>query len=198
MKYNVVTPFSRFQNLKMMYAHIKSHGVQWHLLLDQNNNFKPLFSEPWVICHYAPPCQPFWRAWRNHLNEFIRIGTINPEERYIILNDDDFVEPGFFEKIDKHTGEFLVCSMMRGQRIPPGGHNHPTDTLMACPENMQVGRVGCEQMIVSGRLLSQIRFADDLCADGIAIVELAKKHPPVYVPEAYVWFNFLEPGRWHR
>lgn len=207
MRYHVITPFSRFENLKpmveMLSDQMANQGqdkftLDWSILLDNNLPFAVSVPAKWVTVFYFPPAQPFWRAWSKHLNGFIKQGFIWPKDRYIILNDDDFAEPGFFAKLDKRAGEFLVCSMQRGQHVATGGHNHPTDTLIASPENMNVGRVGCEQMIVSGQLFKTITFADHLCADGMAIVELSKRHPPVFVPEANVLFNYLEPGRWDK
>lgn len=196
MKYHVVTPFSRFQNMNAMGAVLQRENVHWILLVDAEIPVVVLYPKfPCQVFRF-PHAEPFWRAWRNHLNAFIKLNMIEDGDRYIILNDDDFVEPGFFKKLDAVPGEFLICSMKRGQHTPSNSHGHGTDTLMACPENVKVCHVGCEQMIVSGRLFKTIHFADDICADGMAIVELAKRHPPAFVPDAYVWFNYLEPGRW--
>lgn len=202
MKYHIVTPFKRFENLSQQTEMLKSQGVDlhWDLLIDSNTPFNVSIPGGWVTIFHFPPVQPFWRAWRNHLNSYIRIANISSGERYLILNDDDFYEPDFFKKLDLHTGNFIVCSMMRGQRTPPSGpqRSHPTDTLMADPSNMRVGRVGCEQMIVTGELFKTIHFADDVCADGIAIVDMYRRQPVDFAPEAFVWFNYLEPGRWDK
>src|SRR5512135_869824 len=198
MKYHVVTPFSRFQNYVPLREMLRPHAVMWHLLMDDPPTNIPSPHEDWIEHRYFPPAQPFWRAWANHLNRFIATCPITPTDRYVILNDDDFVEPEFFSKLDRHSGEMLVCSMARGQHTPPSGHKHPITALLTCPKNMRVGSVGCEQLICSGRIFSTLKFADDLCADGIAIVDLSKRAAIKYVPEAWVWFNYLEAGRWDK
>lgn len=198
MKYHVVTPFNRFQNFPAMDKMLAEHGVHWELLIDDHIPFSLSVPSQRHQVYRFPHAEPFWRAWRNHLNAFIKLGIIEDNDRYIILNDDDFVEPGFFKKLDAVKSEFIICSMKRGQHTPPNSHGHGTDTLIACRQNVKVCHVGCEQMIVSGRLFKTIHFADDICADGMAIVEMAKHHVPTFVPDAYIWFNYLEPGRWDK
>lgn len=200
MKYHVITPFRRFENLQRMLAMLEPFNLEWNILLDKNLPFKVSVPGDWVKCFYLEPAQPFWRAWANHINKYIELAVIVPEDRYLILNDDDFYEPDFFSKIDKHSGEVIICSMLRGHRTPPGLEPircHGTHTLTACPQNMQVGAVGCEQMIVSGRIFSGIKLTDEPCADGVAICNVVKSNPVDYAPEAFVWFNYLEPGRWN-
>lgn len=198
MNNHIVTPFSRFENLSAMMHMLEPMGVEWHLLLDDNGVARLNPQHDWIHCYYFPSVQPFWRAWAQHLNAFIKMAPLVDGDRYMILNDDDFLEPGFFAKTDEHNGEVLVVSMKRGQHSPPGGHGHGTDTLVACPENMLVGRVGCEQMLVSGRLLPTVHFNDSITADGEAIVDMSKRAAIEYAPEAFVFFNYLEPGRWDK
>ena len=196
--YHVVTPFSRVQNLRRQLEMMTRFGVEWDLLIDANSRMKRSLPN-WVRIFSFQPQQPFWRAWAHHLNQYISTVPIIPDDRYCILNDDDFYEPGFFSKLDQHNGDVLICSMMRGQHVPLESgplRSHPTDTLIACAENMKVGRVGCEQMICSGKVFSTLHFVDDPCADGMAIVDASKRYPVEYVPDANVWFNYLEPGRW--
>lgn len=199
MKYRVITPFARLENFAKLSERLQPRGVEWHLLVDDGLNWDMQFpADSWIKVFHYPKAQPFWRAWANHLNAYIATAEIPDDIRCVIMNDDDLVPIDFFTRLDGYSGEFIVCSMMRGHHSPPGGHGHPTTTLVACPQNLRVGAVGCEEAIVSGRLFKTMRFADDICADGMAIVELAKRHPPVFAADVVVYFNALEVGRWTR
>lgn len=201
MNYHVVTPYARFQNLVPQIRMMEPFKVYWDLLLDDDTPFRIWVPGDWVRVFYFPPVKPFWKAWQMHLNRYITTVPIIDEDRYCVMNDDDAYEPGFFDKISKHSADIVLCSMLRGQRTPPEAepvHAHGTETLVACPENVQVCHIGCEQMICSGRVFSTIRFAEHQNADGMAIVEACSKHRVEYAPEAFAWFNYYEPGRWNK
>jgi len=58
--------------------------------------------------------------------------------------------------------------------------------------------VGLEQIILTGRVAQIVRFENNVYGDGMLAEELFKsKNNITYVPEAYVLFNYLEPGRWN-
>lgn len=201
MNYHVITPFSRFENLKPLAGLLGACGVQWHLLLDETLPFRIHFTDCRIEPTYYPVSAPFWRMWRNSINSFITDGNIIPEDRYMILNDDDWYEPGFFQKIDAHKGKAIVCTMLRGHQTPPVSdpvRAHPTNPLIASPQNMHPGGVGIEQIILSGDLFATVRLADHPHADGMMIQAVYNAMPIDYAPEACVWFNYLEPGRWNK
>jgi hypothetical protein len=121
------------------------------------------------------------------------------DHRYAILNDDDAYEPGFWDKVRSCKEEVLIPSMMRGVRTPAGvspERAHGTNTLVADPANMKVGHIGVEQLIVSGRILKNCRLPLTIAGDGEMICYIAATNPVTYIPDCYVWFNYLEPGRW--
>lgn len=197
--YHVITPFSRFSNLTRMIRMLEPMGVVWHPILDEGLPFDIKFPQPWILKGYCPPKEPFWQFWSDCLNRFVAAGDLNPDARYCLLNDDDFYEPDFFEKIDKHDGEVVICSMKRGDHTPaaPGtDHAHGTNTLEAKPESMNVGYVGAEQMIVSGRVFATCHWVEHMAADGINICEVIARNTVDWAPEAFVWFNYLESGRY--
>ena len=200
--YHVVTPFRRFQNLEALLNMLTPMPVLWHLLLDEGLPFS-LRLPAWCTVYSCPKSEPFWSYWADSLNRFISRGFVdqNPKSRYLILNDDDFYEPDFFDKIDKRDGEVIICSMIRGHNIPAGvipERAHPTHTLTAAPESVQVGHIGAEQMVCSGRIFSAYGFNNTIAADGERICKIASENPPEFAPEANVWFNYLEPGRWNK
>ena len=202
--YHVITPFRRFENLEAQYRMLQDMPVRWHLILDSGLPWEPVFGlhgGSWIQKGFCPRSAPFWSFWADALNRFISSGPLEPEDYYGILNDDDAYEPDFFHKLDRHTGDVIVASMKRGHQIPPGvipERAHGTDTLEAKPENMQVGRVGAEQLFCKGKIFEKYGFNNTITADGERICAIVKDHPVDYAPEAFVWFNYLEFGRWNK
>lgn len=202
--YHVLTPFNRFENLNrilgMLAGQRKStFEIIWHPIFNDDLRFGFHFPQRWVVPGYVPPSLPFWSCWADAMNRYISAGPLDPEARYCILNDDDYYEPDFFAKIDGHQGEVIVCGMKRGDQIPPGviaERAHGTNTLEARPEFVAVGSIGAEQMITSGRIWGAYGFNNTIAADGERIVKVCAENPVEFAPEAYVWFNYLEPGRW--
>lgn len=196
-RYTVLTVFNRWQHLERYLKWFEGLPVNWILLIDTETPMAlRVGAAKGVMTFLYPRQEVFWKTFNHHLNCYAASGLTEDGTRYLILNDDDWWADGFLEEIDQHDGDFLLTTMRRGDVVAPGGHNHPTDTLWACPENLRVGRVGCEQAIVTGHLLKTMHWPDDLSGDGLAILELAARVPPQYVPQAVVLFNFLEPGRW--
>lgn len=208
-RYHIVTPLARLQNLELLIENIKSQRrpqfeIVWHPILDEGLPFDISFSQHWVQKGYCPRAQPFWSFWAYAMNRFIDAlkDTWLLKDRFCVLNDDDAYEPGFFEHIDKvEPGDLMIVSMKRGHHTPTGvtpDRAHGTNTLEAKPESMQVGHVGAEQIIASGGIWMDYAFNNTIAADGERICEILKTHTPVYVPDAFVWFNYFEPGRWDK
>lgn len=199
MKYHVVTPFSRPANYTPLKEMLRPMGVDWHILMDQHTTWELPNDEDWIKQYSFPKVEPAWKMWRQCINQFAWLPEIVDGDRYAILNDDDFYEPGFFEKIDAVDAEVIICSMKRGDAIPAGiepFRAHGTDTLVGCQENMVPCRVSTEQIILSGRLFRKINLVLHQHCDGLMIEAMVNDFGAIYVPDAYVWFNYLEPGRW--
>src|ERR1017187_2636779 len=172
-----------------------SMGVRWHPIFNDDLSFRIMPSD-WLEPCYCGPAPTSGHPANHALNWFLDHNQLGPSCRYLILADDDFYEPEFFSKVDRHDGDLLVCSMNRGQHQPASGPQHGTSPLIAAQENLVVCKVGCEQLIISGARLQDLRFSSGPTADGILIEELARHHKFEFVPEAEVLFNALEPGRW--
>lgn len=174
----VVTPFSRKQNLELMANHLKGK-CNWVVLIDSDIEFPE-----WMkVKRYTIPELPQGACKSNWLfNEFIKDG-LEDETQYMILCDDDFVDEGFWEKIPQDDA--VVVSMHRG-----------LDILLARPENMRIGRVGGEQVILKGKVLKNYRYGLSQVGDGEMIEQMvANGQQFTYVPDAQVLFNYLEDGR---
>lgn len=199
MQNHVITPLNRFENFGKLCELLRPQGIQWHVITDQGAT-KIIPEEPWIHSYNMINTDgPFWARCNASINWFLDRHSLYPGDRYGIMNDDDAYEEGFFEKTDQFPSECIVVSMKRGNRIPPDTgpeRAHGFNTLVAAPENMKIGSVGVEQLLVSGRILSQCRLPIHICGDGMWIEYIKATQPIVYIPDAFALFNYLEPGRW--
>ena len=199
-KYNVITPLSRYENLSKLIKMLEPFRIQWHVITDADVPFRLEFDQRWIT-HYICDNKEvaFYNRCNAAINWMLDVYPQMPKERYCILNDDDAYEPGFFEKVDAVDGELLIVSLDRGHHTPAGvspERAHGIDTLVAAPENMHPGQVSVEQFIASGRIQSVCRLPLHISGDGQMIEWMVNHYPAAYVPEAKVWFNYYEPGRW--
>ena len=196
--YHVITPLARFENLSKLIRLLNPLGIHWHVITDGDLNFRISFEQPWITHYsYQNNAIEFWDRCNLAINWFLDLAPLKPNDRYCIMADDDAYEPDFFKKVDAVEGDLIIVSMERGQRDTP---NKPygIHKLVAAPENMHPCQVAGEQFIASGKILSVFRIPRGTSAgDGHLIENMVKAHPAVYVPEASVWFNYLEPGRWN-
>lgn len=106
MKYQVVTPFARFENLRKLIEMLQPMNVVWNILLDDDLPFRLHFNQDWIHPFYFPVVKgAFWSTWQRSLNWFFQLIPHGQDDYYLILNDDDFYEPDFFKKIDRHSAE---------------------------------------------------------------------------------------------
>jgi hypothetical protein len=198
MRYHVMMPFSRPGNMdllnQMFQAANQDNQVEWYPIChDKDLVFK---MGHWCKPCYSGPAPEGWNPMYWKLNWFLTHMPVQPNEFYCVLCDDDIYEPRFFPKINWHAGDVIVCSMKRGNRTPPGGNGHAPTTLIGRPDHMTPGSVGVEQMIIRGKIIKQFRYENLSDADGRLIMEITRNRQTDYAPEAFVWFNYLEPGRW--
>jgi glycosyltransferase involved in cell wall biosynthesis len=186
----IITPFQRKENIDLLAKVIKGHA-NWIVLID-DHTLAPLFPD-WVTVKKLdkPPRRANLSPSNWLFNEFISSG-LEPETQYMILCDDDSVEDGFFDKIpDK---DVVITSMKRGDNLTPNSYG--INTLMASPDNIGIGKVGGEQCIVKGKVLRDFRYGLNYVGDGVMVMRVCEEHTPVYVPDAYVLFNYFEDGRY--
>lgn len=199
MNYHVITPLNRFQNYSRLRDLLAPQGVKWHIILDDDQPFRIAPKESWIdVSVVSNSQQRFFERCNQAINTWLDTNLVD-DDMYAILNDDDAYEPGFWDKIRAVEGEALIPSMQRGNHTPSGvspERAHGTNTLVASPENTKVGHIGVEQLIVSGRILKNCRLPLTIAGDGEMICYIAATNPVKYVPDAFVWFNYLEPGRW--
>lgn len=202
-KFNVITPFSRFENLDKFIEHLRQFNVRWYPIVESNAEHMDLLEktvkEDWIFPLQMEVRDGYDKCYEK-LNLFIQSGKIKEDEYYTSLCDDDFYEEGFFEKLRGYTNDILVTSMHRGDAIPreaTGIRAHPTDTLIADNGNMRVGRVSHEQYFVKGKVYKNLRFQNIYYADGLMAEHLEQNYEDIaYINDAFVLFNYLEPGRY--
>lgn len=189
----VVTPFTRKENLDLMIKVIKGHA-NWIVLVD-DDSLLSIFPD-WVkVRKMEKPPRRANLAPSNWLfNEFISQG-LDSETQYMVLCDDDSVEEGFFEKIP--DAEVVITSMKRGDHVVQGQYcAYPITTLVAHPDNIGIGKVAGEQCIMKGKVLRNFRYGLNLVGDGVCVMRVCEEYTPVYLPDAYVLFNYFEDGRY--
>lgn len=204
----VVTPFSRIENRDLL-IRVLEGKCDWVVLQAED---EPVIDFPsWVTVKRYPVTNR--TSISNRLfNEFIseECGKReNLDRQYMILNDDDSVEEGFFEKIPDAT---VVCVSMK-RNDTPAPHlvwdswkekkchwEDGIDVLIAHEDSMRVACVAGEQLIVKGHVLRNFRYGledstADVPGDAKMVMQILYEYTPVYVPDAYVLFNYFEDGR---
>jgi hypothetical protein len=178
---------------------LQAAGVQWYPVLDDDLP-RISFTQPWIHPIYAPPPPPKWFVGHflfNYALDLLARGSegikIQDQDYYSIITDDDFYEPDFFKKLSRLDGDAIITSMKRGDHSVG---RHPKTTLLARPDFMRRGLVSLEQLFLSGRLARTMRLERSFDSDGLLVEQVVERHQVTYAPEAFVWFNYLEPGRW--
>jgi len=197
---HVVTPLKRYQNLQTLVEFWRPKNIVWHLVVD-DAPFRISFNRDsdWIYTHIyrgtdpagADPCL-------TRLNWFLENVPTQPYDKYCFFNDDDACEPDFFTKIKDSATHVTICSLQRGHNIPNPAMPHGTDTLVAAPDNMKPCHCSLEQLIVTGKMASEMRFPIEGCGDGMLIQKLCAERTVTYLPETFAWFNYFEPGRWNK
>lgn len=116
----------------------------------------------------------------------------------LALSDDDFLPRRYVRHVMPGRAKgVIVTSCARGQHVTPDP-GYGTDALIAAPENMVVGKVTGSQALIHASLLERLRFAHHACGDGMLLQALHEQLPGEFhfVPDCFVAFNALEPGRW--
>ena len=200
---HVITPFSRPENARILVDHLARQGVAvtWHPVVS-SVPFPADCLREWVTpMQVDVPRKMDAFAWK--LKAFIESGRIVDGERYGVLCDDDMYDDGLLAAVGRMTSPVVVVSMLRGDRVPEradGGFCHPTDELVAGPENMRVCGAGLQQCFMAGEVLREMEidpWRAPFC-DGLAVAQLGRQFKDVirYAPGLHVLFNRLEPGRW--
>lgn len=208
-RFHVVTPFSRSENFEPLANMLYREGAaSWTLLLTAGETvgvkeLPPSAAMDWLhVCEVKAVRNPGIHIAISLVFEYIRTGDVVGSDRYVFLPDDDWLEPGFFEKIDSYTEPLIMVGMLRGQHTPtnPG---HPTWPLIPARSSLSYGFTAFEQGIFSGQLLRDLRGSAEWMLqtnqpNEALLFHAARNNDTAYVPDVNIWFNYLEPGRWDK
>lgn len=216
MKLVVLTPASRPENWDRLRDNLECAEVTWVPIASVESLIGPFQDSPeWIQPFCATP--QWGDACYQKLNTYFREADIDPDTLYLTLCDDSLYEPGFFSRLraalegvmasDALPPAVAVCSALRGHNPIEGGHG--ISTLHAAPDQMRFGSVTLEQLMLRGSTVLELMdasgiaravYRDNSCADGILAEELQRQYGPsgriLFVPQACVLFNALQPGRW--
>lgn len=182
---HVITAYTRKENLKFYLYHYEKENIIWHLLT-YNTKILP-DSRPWIqpFIHDEEIENISYDPYYRKLNRFIDNFKIIDDDYYCFISDDDWVEEGLFNKINKMNDDVIFVSMKRG--LNP-------DTYLICGDKQHAGAIGIEQYFIKGKILKQIRFEDENgMADGILAEELMSNFKCRYEPNLFTFFDFLNP-----
>lgn len=138
------------------------------------------------------------------LDHFCTLGFSDPDTFICLMSDDDLVGCKLFRKLaaafERTQKPLLITSAARGQNTARSGHGQWP--LMPCRQNMRQCLVTGEQVWIhqelfcgSDRYGKGRKLPED---DGLFIERLNHEHPDwlEFIPDAWMLFNALEPGRW--
>lgn len=197
MKFHLLTPFSREENKEAILKNFHRPEVIFHPIINKPIEFP---HEDWIrpfTFTLLPNLKwPYYYA----LNKFIDANEFVDDEYYQFINDDDFMEPDFYQKLEGITTDFIVVSIKRGNTMAPN-LKYSINTLTARSGCMGSRYMAGEQFILKGKYLRGYQFQQIHIADGKLSSYMWGKYPHkdfTFVKNAYIWFNYLEPGRWNK
>ncbi|OPY74913.1 MAG: hypothetical protein A4E65_03690 [Syntrophorhabdus sp. PtaU1.Bin153] len=200
---HIVTAFSRGHLFDTHVAAYGPMGVIWHPVVFESEKDIVSSPFPWVRPFIIPdPVRPLgWFDVGYHKkNEFIKGAEIADDDYYMVLDDDDSIEPEAVEALKGMDNDIVIISMKRGYHIPRDvipERFYPVTTLIASPDNVQIGMISNQQYITKGAIFKTLKFdTSEHCADGYVAIDLKERYPIRYEPTLYALFNFYEPGRW--
>lgn len=208
-KIHLVIPWYRPHMWNIVREHYRVAGVIIHPIVDEREQHLTNFMEgntgfSWVqpvVCPYYPPW-PASNPVNSKINHFISSYPIDDDDYYWIMGDDDYVPYSTMTKMAGMDDPVVFISMMRGNHTPTDPsiiNRHPTNTLIAHPDNVFLCGIGYEQMIIKGYIFKRLQYDSySPNADGKMAMYLKEYYPIRYAPEFGVMFNYYEPGRWDK
>jgi hypothetical protein len=165
-------------------------------LLPKGSPVLPDWVHPILVNELGPGQNAFKK-----INDFADTQEIIPNDYYAFMCDDNMYEPGFFDIIRKQTAKVIICSLYRGDTVPPIGVSHPATTIrLKGPKGIRPGNIDIMQYIIKGEIFKQHRFDvyDHGYSDGHYAVALKKAHlnDMVFLPDLFGLFNYFQTGRY--
>ena len=104
MIYNVITPLGRPENIENMIGILEPKNVKWHVVTDLDSKYSYDLNKSWIQHYICPNFKEaeFFEKCNNAMNWLLDNMTIHDDQMYSFLNDDDAVEPMFYQKVDDY------------------------------------------------------------------------------------------------
>ena len=199
---HIILPFSRPENKDKLIEAYRPMDIVLHpiMFVDEETGFNEPWISPFIIAENATDCKANMPGVYKR-NKWIEGNFISDEDYYLTADDDDFYETNVFDEIRQMDDDIVIISMKRGKNIPKEAgivRSYPTTTLVAKPENVQIGMISSQQSFVKGKIFKAHTFNDTWhCGDGeIAVHHKDDGEQIAYRPDLYALFNYFEPGRW--
>ena len=192
-KITVVTALSRHQNLDILQGHLEPANVNWVLLANKHPRAMPLWARVIVTPDFTIG-DPFYRK----LNHFLDHPAFDPEQYYVVLNDDDLFHPTNYWPAVKQAVRGNERGTCIADIICTSMWHSPEQHLTADPGHMVCGQIGVEQLVVKGSIWGQYRYEENLStADFEIIAKIYHDHMEKvrFLPDADVIFNCLPPHK---
>ena len=203
-KIHLVMPFYRQENKDKLIEAYRPMGVILHPIMFQDDvvEFNESWIEPFLIPTDSSECK-VGRVECYKRNKFIFKHTFIDDDYYVCVDDDDMYEPNVFNEVSKMDDDIVIISMKRGYQIPKDTtieRRYHTNTLIAHPDNIEIGRISGQQSFVKGHIFKQHSFHEEYQAwDGLMAIRHKESGQQIaYRPELYALFNYYEPGRWEK
>jgi hypothetical protein len=211
-EFEVITPMKRWENLAVLRPHLEQAmngwAAHWTLLVDREDLLAGKTDDiaPHTVFGVEKKRDPQLNRMSPALNQFYHSGLVRDHVYYVLLCDDDFLGPDYFRMVANAAPgpqhKLLVTAMERGDHVTPNP-GYGTYTLWPARENMKPGQVSGEQLVMRGDLLRTVTLNERLLEGGEGVLSeqlAAQLHDGeiLWVPQASVWFNYLEPGRWDK
>ena len=208
---HVVMPFLRPDNFKTLLVMLAPLDLQWHLICHEPSSIPAKVLPDWIHVHDCGQVPEKWDACYWKLNWFIDNVPIIDADRYHYLCDDDGLTVAAARVFKKATAPVAVCSIKRGLEPQPHWkrtglgprsftrHGPPRvlKPLIATPDALR-NTCWMGMVAVLGGILRQMHFVNYSSGDSYAGNMLWESCSVQYFPNAFVYHNWLEPGRYKR
>jgi hypothetical protein len=199
MKIHILTPFYRIHLAQTLIHYYEPMGIEWYPIVAPKEDIP--FDRDWIHPIHVTELAPKETCARK-FNDFLDTQEVIDNDYYGFMCDDNMYEPEFFDVIRKQTAKILIVSAYRGDTLPPDYTvaRHGTNILkITSLKNIRIGQIDYCQYIIKGKIFKQNRFDTfNKVNDGVYAVNLRLTYPNdiVFLPDSYVFFNYLQPGRY--
>lgn len=186
---NIVTPVTRPGNLHILKSYIENNiighfDVKWYCIYDPGKNNEIVENkEEWIISKYGGIKNDCGGGTqRNEALDMI-------EDGWICFMDDDTL---FYDNYGKLLKEIITNNESYSVFIV--NEKRSEFSLLAKPDNIRVGYIDMAQIILSSKIISSIRFIENVYQSDYYFIESvynANKEKFMFVNQFLCYYNYL-------